>query len=145
MLSLFLIGFLREEKKFSSLDSLKAQIQADVDTTRSVCEKAMKNVPGGLEVEDNKNVVSITKLYNLGKKILNDINSTIQQENIKSESNQNDLERILKKFFVSNFSIRSIDDDENNNNSTTSSSSNSSSSKSIVPRNRHVIWAKIPL
>lgn len=46
-LRLCLIGFLRTEQKFSSLDSLVAQINADIQQTRELCMSLDKDGPLG--------------------------------------------------------------------------------------------------
>lgn len=42
---LCLIGYLRPEQKFTSLDTLKTQIQLDIDTTRCLSEATLTSLP----------------------------------------------------------------------------------------------------
>lgn len=89
---MFLLGFLRPEQKFSSLDALKMQIQSDVDTTRSFCERFRM----GIDLEE-----TAVNYYEISNKTFSIIKSC-------PSSNEDAINSAMKTLSASNVSVNLI-------------------------------------
>ena len=120
-LGLFLIGFIREEQKFPSLDALKLQIQNDVDLTKLLCSNAINGIESS----------SATQWYQLSKRLFEALNSPIQNGSYDMKT----IESILQSFSASNISIQQLLGDSDVGVNDNSNNSN----------NNLALWAQIPL